>query len=120
MWFKIFSVSRGKLISVICLLQLCYGDKWNCDSEGGGEAPGATTPQMQQPKTTAKSQPAKDDAPLKEAPNDIGRHNERFASKVGFFIGNLSLIRLFFNSPNVATFRSQGLKYIASLSIRIF
>ena len=85
MWSKIFSVSRGKLISVICLLQLCYGDKWNCDSEGGGEAVGATTPQMQQPKTTAKSQPAKDDAPLKEAPNDIGRHKERFASKVGFY-----------------------------------
>ena len=53
---------------------------------GGGEALGATTPpQMQQPKTTAKSQPAKDDAPLKEAPNDNGRHNERFASKVGFY-----------------------------------
>ena len=87
MWSKIFSVSRGKLISVICLLQLCYGDKWNCDLEGG-EAVGATTPpppQMQQPKTTAKSQPAKDDAPLREAPNDIGRHNERFASKVGFY-----------------------------------
>jgi len=64
------------------LEELCYGDKWNCDSVGGGEALGATTPpQMQQPKTTAKSQPAKDDAPLKEAPNDNGRHNERFASK---------------------------------------